>query len=109
MKDARHVIPDKLRELAKTDPRYAMILDRKLAMLDIPSPSPNATPPPAPVRNSLLECRELINSCDYRGPVIVGGCSCTRLCWLGKGYNPEKQPFGQVKDLDCLTCVRSNE
>ena len=57
---------------------------------------------------SIKEIRELINSCDYRGPVVSEGCQCTRICWMRKGQCND-EPFGKVKDRDCWDCVTTNK
>jgi len=57
---------------------------------------------------SIKDIRELINSCDYRGPVVSEGCQCTRICWMRKGQCND-EPFGKVKDRDCWDCVTTNK
>jgi hypothetical protein len=64
--------------------------------------------PPARDRPTVAEMWDrlmLVRSCDYRGPVVHRGCSCSRVCGLGKGRAMASSDATAVTDADCQACV----
>lgn len=63
------------------------------------------TPSTPTTLNPTLATRAAIEACPHRGPIVTEGCQCQRLCYQGKGSNPDNGPIGRVKEWHCWQCV----
>jgi hypothetical protein len=74
---------------------------------DAHQPPATSEPPTSEhrVRTRMTPLMFAICSCEYRGPIVVEGCQCANVCWLGKGLRHEGETYGRAKLHDCGECM----
>jgi hypothetical protein len=91
--------------------RYAALVDGEVPgqdaarwleiVLDMHAKAPVSAQPKRDVALQL----ELMQGCDYRGPVLQSGCNCRRVCYAGKGKKSADGDYFEVSSSDCALCV----